>query len=157
LWNWNELAANQVGASYPNRPSEPVLHHAYVLCRAAFSPVSYQPNGGPTRAPEINNTTAIAKQTPAPAKSNQKSGDAGTVFFCSSAKCFAAAAFASLMAMGSAPASAFGCTTQWVNGRITQVCDSAVAGSMLNVGRPRYLPPVRCRQPLGFNQPYVCN
>jgi len=53
LWNWNELAANQVGASYPNRTSEPVLHHAYVLCRAAFSPVSYQPNGGPTRAPEI--------------------------------------------------------------------------------------------------------
>src|SRR3954469_10856828 len=69
----------------------------------------------------------------------------------------AAAAFASLMAMGSAPASAFGCTTQWVNGRITQVCDSAVAGSMLNVGRPRILPPVRCRQGLGFNQPYICN
>ena len=67
----------------------------------------------------------------------------------------AAAAFASLMAMGSAPASA-GCTTQFVNGRITQVCDS-MGAIMQNVGRPKTLPPVRCRQPLGFNQPYICN
>jgi len=65
----------------------------------------------------------------------------------------AAAAFASLAAMGSAPAAAFGCTTQFVGGRIVQVCNSTVG---VNVGRPRGLPPVQCQQRPGFNQPYIC-
>jgi len=62
---------------------------------------------------------------------------------------FAAAAFASLAALESTPAAAqFGCRTQFVDGRIVSVCNSAVAGTM--IGRPR------CTQRLGFNQPYIC-
>jgi len=67
---------------------------------------------------------------------------------------FAAAALASLTAMASAPANAqFGCRTAFEGGRIVQVCNSAVG---VNIGRPRGLPPVRCQQRPGFNQPYIC-
>jgi hypothetical protein len=69
---------------------------------------------------------------------------------------FAAAAIASLTAMGSAPAAAFGCTTQFQGGRIVQVCNSPMGATMQNIGRPRSLPPIRCQQQLGFNQPYIC-
>ena len=60
----------------------------------------------------------------------------------------AAAAFASLTVLESAPASAFGCRTAFVDGRIVSICNSAVGGTM--IGRPR------CVQRPGFNQPYIC-
>jgi hypothetical protein len=67
---------------------------------------------------------------------------------------FAAVAFASLTAMESTPAAAqYGCRTQFEGGRIVSVCNSPVG---VNIGRPRNLPPVRCTQRPGFNQPYVC-
>jgi hypothetical protein len=58
----------------------------------------------------------------------------------------AATAIASLMVMGSAPASALGCTSGWVNGRISQVCDSPVAATLANSVRPRSLPAPRCHE-----------
>jgi hypothetical protein len=59
-----------------------------------------------------------------------------------------AAAFASLAAIESAPAAAYGCRTQFVDGRIVSVCNSPMGGTM--IGRPR------CVQRPGFNQPYIC-
>ena len=68
----------------------------------------------------------------------------------------AAAAFASLTALGTAPAAAqFGCRTAFEGGRIVSICNG-MGAAMQNQGRPRGLPPVRCQQRPGFNQPYVC-
>jgi hypothetical protein len=71
-------------------------------------------------------------------------------------------AFTSLTTIGSAPASAqMGCTTQWVNGKISQVCNSAVGARVFPTpyaaGQNRNVRTRSCYKPLGFNQPYVCN
>jgi len=68
----------------------------------------------------------------------------------------AAAALASMTFMDTAPAAAFGCTTQWVNGKLAQVCDSGVAATLTQRGRAY----PRCRQqrvPGTWNTVWVCN
>ena len=55
----------------------------------------------------------------------------------------AAAALASMLIIETAPASALGCTTGWVNGKISQICDSGVAVTLTQRGRS---PASRCRE-----------
>ena len=67
----------------------------------------------------------------------------------------AAAALASLAVVDTTPASAFGCTTQWVDGKIAQVCDSGVAATLATRGRSY----PRCRQetiPGTWSTRWVC-
>jgi hypothetical protein len=69
----------------------------------------------------------------------------------------AAAALALMMVMETAPASALGCTTGWVNGKISQICDSGVAVTLNNRGRA---PAQRCREQRVFGTlktVWVCN
>jgi hypothetical protein len=68
----------------------------------------------------------------------------------------AATALASLTLMETTPASALGCTTTWVDGRLKQVCDSGVAVTLNNMGRR---PAPRCQQrrvPGTLQTVYVC-
>jgi hypothetical protein len=69
----------------------------------------------------------------------------------------AVAVLASMMLIDTTPAPALGCTTGWVNGKISQICDSGVAVTLNNRGRS---PAQRCREQRVFGTlktVWVCN